>query len=1646
MDVWELQHFSALFYLLQCIESNPSNPNVSSRLLVQCLDSYTKDFQNFLTIDPPNAASRNKLESGEAELNGMVCKLNETFIKQSLTISSKLSMDEIQSACLLQKGVEASQALDRTPIQAALYMFFLSREQLLESLELLTKIASFRDLDSEIAKALRSYLNSLCNAGKDIVKTCCDFVTILDTKITETLRSEANGQVLGIADVVDFQEYIKLSHEAHIAELETVAIILYHLSELGLLQQSHFESLLSTLSKNEPNSKIAVLILPSLLSFLKKLLQVEFLPEGDGKLSVAPPTLQHIHHLLIKTAASSWSCPQFKQILGIWWLTYLNEACKHIVNVPSFIDYALTIKDPASDIIHAGVFSDIITFVILPFRQADDERMEWSFAFKPRSRLSTSWPTIRPLLVNIIFSKFRSFCQSFISYMPEILKVLRLLEEDKYLTNAAHSDSATEDLQYVFFPFEEFYHLLSSIYTYDKSWSLDFWSDIESDMYGFLTWSMESQIPGITTSFTLLLVSICTNEFTATKVHELMSEPAAETSHFDNSAVTGTNWSYIFNVFHYYISQLKPIQTVVTSSGVARVHTEPGEIDINSSFILQGYVLLFATVTRNSSQILVSLCEDQTLNPTGTFFELLECRLIESVRCTILTALESMSHQSSGFLNNALWNYLDNWFITSVLFDIDGGLAPIPFAINSKNVFPKSPSAFGPLLNNIRRLTATPGMRIAFIKFLTSLIRSKNELSVTLTFPENLGSSYRASGVKPYVDFVIETLVLSSTQWRTMHDAESLKITNSCLQFISAVFDDLNLNLLIYFRLFGNRIKDKVQNNSLYVYLTRHPAIYLLEAVFVENVYSGLFDLVEFGFDQIEDVAVPPLLVSTVLQSLFILRDVLALQRELFKNVIPYITELGISKHILDLTISRRAYREVFMTRISSIVHLALLVGSRHQCFVQPAIEILGFLVDSEGFMNKGSTDENKLLCSIVRTANESKRIIFGFIRAFEFRSRMLLSSGSESSFILRFLLNNLKQSKGIFSLALLILGFDISSTNAVIVRDEPGYVGSQISLLNSLLNFIELRTQDDVVLETPLVMVEALEIVAHLCSSPLTYEATLAVLRDRPHFLVNLVNVEPIISQSSIQNLESLSTEEVNVFSRCLHARAQVMTMLLTEIHFTSSLGKKKQSKEYVTSLIGSADRLRTSQLSQKSSGFKILDFMDILRIDNRKIASELPKVPGFNLSMFVTKFDNGVNDFQFDTDRVVKMYKLLFDTEASTMEGTNEEKEVWYNQKREKLQDLSNRLDLFNARVVFLQHVHDCLESWARLTGVLIEDCHSSIPEVYFDEFIWELLRLLLPGASNYSLENQNTVSVTTAVIETIVPYALKKMNALKSEEYGKLTYFVEGVHGIIVSLIKGIQCQSSDESIRENLYGSLLSILTTFQKCTSTLSREDGDPEFLKTLDKCMNSSLLSSSFLDVLTKDALYTSGSCWELSVITLNFLHRLSPDISTHLYKYYLRRNFIGSFVDAFSKIFSDILASGKEIIEVISGLEAGQCFLITLAQNKIAVHSVLTMDYIRLVVQLLLQLCKQGGIQHLRPQVQRLMLQLLQIFILALMKVPLKVMSNKDKALLQSVFSLSRKLQDSVQINAEQAWSTEAVTVKKYVEVISQLLDLHRE
>ncbi|KAL2312517.1 hypothetical protein POMI540_4004 [Schizosaccharomyces pombe] len=1647
MDVWESQHFSALLYLLQCIESNPSNPNVSSRLLIQCLESYSKDFLKFLALDPANANSRKKLESGEVELGGVINKVNEQFIQLSLTLSTQLNLDEIQCASLLQRGIEASQNLDRTPVQAALYFFFLAREQLLECLESLTRVVGLKDLESDISTALKSYLQSLCENGNNLVKTCIDTIPILDNKVSEILKSEAGGQILGVSEVVDFQEFIRLSHEAHVAELETISVILYQLAKVDLFQNSHFESLLVMLRKYDSPNKNAVLILPTLYAFIDKVLEVEYLPDQKVQLrSNSVEILQKIHQAIIQSPSQDWRSSQFKNILGIWWVTRLNATCKQIEKVPSFIDYETTIKNPANEIIQNGVFSDMITLLVYPFRQSETEGMEWAFAFKSRSRITVNWSLIRPFIASIIFSELRSFAQAFVSYMPDILKTLRLLEEDRYLTNTTYPTSIPGEQIEEYFPFEEFYYLLSSIYTYNVSWISDFWDDIESDMYGFLTWSMGSQIPGIITAFTLLLASLCKNTTSASKIYELFSEPIPEVGHLESLMITSPSWSYIFNVFRYYISHLKPVQTVVTSSGLARVHTDPSEIDTDSALILQAYILLFSSVVRQDAQIASTFCENQDLNPIATLFELLECRLPDSVRICIVRALESLAHLSTGSFNNALWTALDNWFVSSVLFDVDGGLAPMSIPAISKRSLTKPVTSCGPLLNNIRRLTVNLEMKISFVNLLTSLTRNKSELNVNLTFPENLGASYRTPGVQPYVDYVVETFVASSTQWRLMRDVGSIRLQYACLQYMLAVLDGLNIDLLLYSRILSSKVRDNLQNNNLHVYLTRHPAISLLEALYTESVYSGLFDLVEYGFDQLEDVSVPKTIVITVSASLCILRNVLSLQRVLFKNVVPYIAELGISKYILDLTISRRAYKEVFMTRISSIVHLALLVGSRHKCFLRSAIEILSYLVDAEGFMNKRNPDENKLLCSIIRTANESKRIIFGFIRTFESQFLTLLSTNDESSLILKLLLNNLKQSGGVYSLALLILGFDISSTNVITLRDQPGYVGSRVSLMNSLLDFIEGRTIVNGIWETPVIMVQALEIVAFLCSCPLTSEVTLSVIRARPGLLVKMVDGEPILTQQVIQNLGGFSSEEVSMVSRCIRSRTQIMNMLATEIHYAASVGQNKYLNEYVASLIRTNEKTHSTELSQKESGFKILEFMDILRIDPQSITFELPNIPGFNLNMFITRFDRGHSDFQFDTERVLKIYRLFFEAEMANLGGSAEEKYSWLEQQNSKLKELAQRLNTFNAHVVLLQDIHGCLTAWARLTGLLVDDCNEVISDVHFDDFIWEVLRLVLPGVTVHNLGTQGTVSVTSSVIETILPHALRRIGALKPEELGKSTYFMEGIHDVIVGLLKGIQCQQSDESIRENLYGSLLSILTVFQKHTSANGGDKVDPVFKDAFQKLITPNLLTSQFFDVLTKDALYTNGSCWELSVIILNFLHHVSPDISTHLYKYYLRRNFVSSFIDAFSRAFSELLSSNKDVLEVLSGLEAGQCLLITFAQNKLTVHSVLTFDYIKLMVQMLLQLCKQGGIQYLKPPVQRLMIQLLQIFILVLMRVTLKEISNKDKLLLQSIFLLSRKLQDSVQTGADQALSPEMNTVKKYVETISRLLDLYRE
>ncbi|EEB08053.1 nucleoporin Nup186 [Schizosaccharomyces japonicus yFS275] len=1646
MEKWKYDHYETLIYLLRCIEANPSGSGISPRALSQALEYYIKDFQALLSFNPKNDQSRKKVQSGEVELDDVPYKLNQQFIDQALTLSDQLSVDELEAAYLLQLGIQLSTRLDRKPIPAGVYVCYKSRHDLLDVVETLTRLLLVKELDVDLKNAISDFFRGVRRGQLNFAAICLENFLQLQNQVADIRKRGVQGQLIGSTNNAEIFEFVKFSLETFTAEQETLSIILHQLASSFLLSQENYESILNNLKGRSIVDNEAVLLLPVLFSYLKNTLHVE-IPE-DGPIyftKCSDNVLEQFYKGIVEDNGGSWCCPSLKQIVGIWWVTVFSEACKLVSQVPNFVDYDRHIVSVAKSFIHQGAFSHFVTFLISPFYEATDTEINWNL-IQPRSTVTVEWLNIRPKFKDILFSHLRAFLLAFVSFMPDTLKSLRLDEEDTLLTQqSSFNDTSVNANTPPVPPLEEFYILLSSVYAYNKDWCADFWNDEEGDMYGFLTWSMNCQIPGVISAFIYLLVSLCQDASSALKLHELLSQGSEE--QIGEDVMANHSWTYIFNVLQYYISQLKPVQTVITSSGMARVYTDPGELDEVSAQIVQSYIVLLATVIRHEGSIAKILTSRSELNVLPTLFDLLECNLQPEIKKNVLKALTALAYQSTYAESSTMWTLLDNWLVTSILFELDSdAVTTSSLNLIRSNIVGASDGS-GPLFNNLLRFTQNPSIRAAFIELLTSLCCPLNVAPETLSFPEGLGQAYRGPGIKPYVDFVILSMVESATTWKNTHELDVLHIYRSSLEFMLSILKGLNFDLLLFSRPLGQKINAYTKCSSLQLYLARLPALILLEAFYTESVYMGLFELTEIDFDQIEDVLVPKIVTTCVHKSLQVIEKVLSLQNDLFKNVIPLVPEMGINKDVLDLSISRRAFGDVFMTRTSTIVQIVLLVGSRHEEIASSSLRVLSYLLDTDGLMNRCNTEGSHRLFSIIRTAAESRRIMFGFIRAFEESANTLLNIPNKSSFLLEMLLENLKRSGNEFSLSLMLLGFDVSFTNQLTSSKEPGFVGSNVSLFHSMVELVSVRTVENVNVMTPKVVLQAMEILSHLCVWPYTSELTLTLLREKDGLLPKLINVEPILQQDDIQRLPNMAAEEIDSFTQLILARAQIMNIIVTEIHQTHTLNLQKHLETYVKSLIcNSQSVLVPTLLTRKSSSFRVMDFMDIMRIDRKRMTSDIPSSLNSLFKVFISNKLKSSNNGEIDTKRVADAYTLLLNSELEVFTGSVEEKQNWQKSQTDKVEKLLVQLDEYNSKILFIEAIDNCLEVWARLVGILVQHCSDFVSDVQFDELIWDLLRFLLPQISDYTIERQNVVFVISSLIETIVPFSLKRIREINNQTENT-NFVLDNVSGVIQGLVAAIQCPASSQVIRENLYGSILYVLTSVKETLQgDLSDEKASTKAVsgKSAPSLASSKIYTDGFLDVIIGDALYTYGFCWELSVLVLNALHKFSPSLSSRLHAFYLRRNFIGSFVDVFNRFLSDLLSSNQSLLDFISEIESGMCLLIQLSQNKAAEPLVLNLSLMQVVLKYLYYFCEQSSSYKSKAPALRVMIHFLQMFVASLMINPLKRISSEDKAFSYSILTLSRKLQDFAKQLPEAGTLTEAHFVKKYVEMIGQIVDLH--
>ncbi|KAI5963463.1 NUP192 [Candida pseudojiufengensis] len=660
-----------------------------------------------------------------------------------------------------------------------------------------------------------------------------------------------------------------------------------------------------------------------------------------------------------------------------------------------------------------------------------------------------------------------------------------------------------------------------------------------------------------------------------------------------------------------------------------------------------------------------------------------------------------------------------------------------------------------------------------FIDLIKSLLEPLGSGSAfdkyTLSFPCDLGFGYRPNnqlGIGAYIEFILVD-VFSKSQYLTNED-DRIALQNLILEFCIDSLTEINwkflseisLKVIRNFNNFENIFDSLIPGCSIDYenFVKLHHSLAIITYFFDNKANNSLFEIINYGVDTINSSHKKANLVFKALNTFDLLLDIQGTykttllpilkskniaQQPIHRNSISGINTsmnliLAQPTTIFDNIYQSKLLRsqgvnsffDVFLFRISSIVHIALFVSCDNE-ISKFSLKILSKITNSNHFKStKTKADpliNNDRILTTFLNIDESEKIKFAFIDKFE---------EVEDNFDIKYQILKLISStlgKNI-SVGHFLLGYEIKANTLYLNNDDHNTLLKV--LLNTLDISLNLITELDYgngnrhVIDVGPAKLSSLilEVIIKICTNPVSSYITMTAIRNHNNLIENLINFQPRLDLLTIwcghefngdlsinsENHFITSLPSIEAFISFINQRELALKLIALEYYSTSSITRK----QYFTKLLID----NKNQIPHQSS--KILDFLDVLNFNFKNF--EIEKYDylnqSFNMNLILQLVSNDPIDYSILKD----IFKIL--CQSSNL-ITTESKQHFTDEimiEGNKIHEFVTKYLVLNkTRKVQLQF----LISWCQLIEILVVEDDS-----ISNEFIVEILNSILPKISSY------------------------------------------------------------------------------------------------------------------------------------------------------------------------------------------------------------------------------------------------------------------------------------------------------------------------
>ena len=1349
--------------------------------------------------------------------------------------------------------------------------------------------------------------------------------------ISERVQST---QVVGQVPLPGFVEIMEFQRQSLTRQHENLAAICTHMVKPGYVNLDNYKALLARAKTLDRHDLITIHYVPILLRL------TSWVASETNNVTLREARALH-DSLMAGRENDNWALRNLHSATLAWWLAeysgrYMdpNTQDAALQNI-NFEDEANTRSDIFLKTLNDGAFHFMLSVSqdVRPTRWYDPQKTSMlSTLLQDTAVLSRESTQPEEFLKVLLMEQLQTFVDSFITNMPDTLRKLKAEEDDQRRRLQLQFQRSTGE-----YPLHLERFMVIVAYAFDgfPDAAEDFWSDKESNLYGFLQWAAKRQPTPRIAMFCEMLRAIGTGDTNAEAAHRFLLEEGASASG-KIRRTSSLSYTTIFNELCEFEKDIhEPKKTI--QGGVYAPTTNPIDqiVEPESATMLESYLRLLAHICRQSATARAWILDLKDYDFANICFGLCTDKVESGLRAAAYDALSAMMVGKDFMRGNAMWHILDDWTVNGFYTGTKQN--------NALSTAPRDD--FWPTLAD------GYDESIAFVRFLHSLVEPypENEgLNDSLPFPESLGSSRRMPGIENYIDFVMQQ-VFAERSMDVLDPLQRNVMRWTCLRFIVTCLSTFNENLVVFANKSSIPVDAVIDASSLAVYVALHPFARVMEWLFNDKVLKALFAASHHDAAEVDAAPSDSPLIQSLMLSIEVMDLVMKLQATYLDIVRPVLKQQTSFQHSPVSNLSLASFEDAILNNLHIIVDLGLYCGTGHEALTIASLQLLEKMASSRklavspaGF---GQRSGRSKIVGILEKDNEAERIGRSLSGLMRFNAEELEAGEEASGYIVKLrVLDFLSSCLAAVSLrptiAHILLGFSCGS-NTVHIADGSLWSNGQSLFHNILLLGVEYPDNDG---EQFLAWRSALktrcwDVLQKLWRSPLTSAIVMEELRENELLFIEAPQLTPIThdipweGMSLAQGLDVAPSQYSAFFSgppalalqNFLQRRAALLDYESRELRLTVKENMPTMKSRIQSVLLGTTIR-PGEDAAPNPNIFDLFDFIELV-YPERALPDQHMFFEGVNLTSCQEEKEGSTLYSLPLLEQLIRL-KIKF----WTKESTEPEEET-----NERLVELAEQAELLMAifvdwnRRTQLQRYHkDILQSWVQVVMVAVHSC--DFEKGARSSFILQTLQVVLP-----KLEQSYASDIFTALQLAGLAESLVQKVDFESTAFDKTGDFAnDRLSQLFRAALVGIYSPVSTAELREYCYQICFRYINgTFHKATpnSLLGRH--------TLGAIRNC---GSHMLEVVCDDAYSGQGTCKVSALLLLNaFVAVATRQSSKYILESFVSLNFVGVLVDNIKHIPEELRAAAAPQIPVLfSYYDASLALLLRTCQSRLGAAYVL--------------------------------------------------------------------------------------------------------